>query len=284
LKAFESRLRELGWVEEKNIIFVHRFAQGEGTARMQELAAELVKLKVDVLVARATNGGTTAKQATSTIPIVMVSGGDPVGTGIVKSLAQPGGNITGVNSMSPELITKRLQLLKELVSRLSRVGVLINEHASAGSERQLKELEPAARLSDVKLREIRLKHGSNRFENGFETAVREKLDAIIPVSSPGYFAERKQIVELAAKYRLPAIYPQKEYVEEGGLVSYGVELSDLYRRAAVYVDKILRGAKPADLPIDRPTKFEFVVNLKTAKSLGLTIPPQMLIDADKVIK
>ena len=284
LEAFRQRLRELGWVEGKNIAFEHRFGEGKEVERLKELAAELVKIKVDVIVARATSGALAAKDATSTIPIVMTSGGDPVGAGIIKSLAHPGGNITGVSSMSPELITKRLEVLKDIVPKLTLMGVLIEEGRAVGTKRQIKELETAAQSLQIKLLYVEDKGTPKDLENAFETAMRKRVDAITPISSPSTFAERKRIVELAAKHRLPAIYPAKELVEEGGLMSYGIDFPDQYRRAAIYVDKILKGAKPGDLPVEQPTKFEFVINLKAARQIGLTIPPNVLAQADKVIK
>jgi putative tryptophan/tyrosine transport system substrate-binding protein len=284
-EAFQQRLRELGWVEGKNIAFEYRFGEGKGVERLKELAAELVRLKVDLIVARATSGSLAAKEATSTIPIVMTGVGDPVGAGIVKSLAQPGGNITGVTNLSPELNTKRIEVLKDVVPKLSLMGVLlIGERGGVGTERQIKELEPAARSLKVKLLYLEAKREPKGLENAFETARRTRIDAFATISSPSTFAERNRIVELAAKHRLPAIYQAREFVDEGGLMSYGNDIPDQYRRAAYFVDKILKGTKPANLPVELPTKFEFIINLKTAKQLGLTIPPNVLARADKVIR
>jgi putative tryptophan/tyrosine transport system substrate-binding protein len=285
LEAFRQGLREFGWVEGKNVAFEYRFAEGKGSEHRKELAAELVRLKVDVIVARATSGSMVAKEASSTIPIVMVAGGDPVGAGIIKSLAQPGGNITGISSLSHELITKRLEILKDVVPKLSLMAVLsVGERGGVGPERQIKELEPAAQSLQVKLLFLEAKREMKGLESAFETAVRKRVDAITPISGPPAFALRKPIVELATKYRLPAIYSAKEFVDVGGLMSYGIDYPHLYRRAATYIDKILKGANPADLPVEQPTKFEFVVNLKTAKQIGLTIPPNVLARADKVIR
>jgi putative ABC transport system substrate-binding protein len=283
-EAFQQRLRELGWTEGKNIAFEYRFGEGKGIERLKELAAELVQIKVDVIMARGTNGALAAKQTTSTIPIVMTGGGDPVGAGIIKSLARPGGNITGLSTLAHELITKRLEVLKDIVPKLSLVGVLILGEGGLGRERQIKELEPAAQSLKVKLLYIEAKREPKGLENAFDAAMRKRVDAITPLSNPAAFAERKPIVELAAKHRLPAIYHVREFVDAGGVMSYGVDLPDQYRRAAYFVDKILKGAKPADLPVEQPTKFEFVINLKTAKQIGLTIPPNVLARADKVIR
>jgi ABC-type uncharacterized transport system substrate-binding protein len=225
-----------------------------------------------------------AKEATSTIPIVMTGGGDPVGAGIIKSLARPGGNITGVSTLSPELITKRLELLKDVVSKLTRLGVLtMGERGYVGTERQIKELEPAAQSLRVKLLYLEGKDEKG-LEKAFETAVRERADAITPLSGPPAFVERKRIVELAARHRIPAVYPSDEFVEAGGLMSYGIDYPDQYRRAAYFVDRILKGTKPAELPVELPKKFEFVINFKAAKQIGLTIPPNVLARADRVIK
>jgi putative ABC transport system substrate-binding protein len=284
LEAFRQRLRELQWVEGKNISFEYRFAEGKGSARLKELAAELVRLKVDVIVARATSGSMAAKEATSTIPIVMTGGGDPVGAGIIKSLARPGANITGVSTLSPELITKRLELLKDLVSKLMRLGVLtMGERGYVGTERQIKELEPAAQSLRVKLLYLDGKDAEG-LQKAFEAAVRERADAITPLSGPPAFVERKRIVELAARHRIPAVYPSHEFVEAGGLMSYGIDYPEQYRRAAYFVDKVLKGTKPAELPVELPKKFEFTINLKAAKQIGLTIPPNVLARADRVIK
>jgi putative ABC transport system substrate-binding protein len=278
LEAFRQELSKLGWIEGKNITIEYRFAE-QKNERLPELAAELVRLKVDLIV---TSGGTTplaAKKATSTIPIVMTQSTDPVREGLVASLALPGGNVTGLSGLSPELNTKRLEVLKDAVPRLSRVGLL-----RAPTSVQWKEIRPAALALKLKLEEIETQPDPKGLESAFKTAKQKQVDAIMMPAGSRFFVERKRIVELAVKYRLPAIYPQKEYVDEGGLMSYGADFGDQYRRAAVYVDKILKGTKPADLPVQQPTTFEFVINLKAAKQIGLTLSPEFLSRANKVIK
>jgi putative tryptophan/tyrosine transport system substrate-binding protein len=214
----------------------------------------------------------------------MAASADPVGAGLVASLAQPGGNVTGLSGLAPELNTKRLEVLKDAVPKLDRVGVLWPSAGGIATDLQLKELRPAAQALSLKLEEIETQPDANGFESAFLTAKLKQVKAIMTISTPRFFAERKPIVELAGKYRLPAIYPQKEFVDEGGLLSYGPNVADLFRRAAIYVDKILKGAKPADLPVEQPIKFEFIINLKAAKQIGLTIPPEVLARANKVIK
>ena len=214
----------------------------------------------------------------------MASIADPVGAGIVNNLAQPGGNITGISGLLTELITKRLELLNEVTPRLSRVGVLTEERGSIGTEQQIKELESAAKGFQVTLQYLEAKPEQRDLVNAFEAAVRERVDGIITTARPGFFAERKLIAQLAAKKRLPAIYNQSAFVEVGGLMSYGTNVLDLFRRAAIYVDKILKGAKPGDLPVEQPRKFELVLNLKAARQIGLTIPPNLLARADRIIK
>jgi putative ABC transport system substrate-binding protein len=279
LEAFRQELSKLGWIEGKNITVEYRFAE-QKNERLPELAADLVRLKVDLIV---TSGGTTplaAKGATSTIPVVMTTSTDPVGEGLVASLARPGGNVTGNSGLASELNTKRLEILKDAVPRLSRVGLL----RGTGPGVQWKEIRPAALALKVKLEEIETQYDPKGLESAFQTAKQKQVGAIIMPSGRRFFVERKRIVELAVKYRLPAIYPQKEYVDEGGLMSYGEDYTDLYRRTAVYVDKILKGAKPADLPVQQATKFEFVINLKAAKQIGLTLSPEFLARANQVIK
>jgi len=282
--AFRQELSKLGWIEGKNITIEYRFAE-QKNERLPELAAELVRLKVDLIV---TSGGTTplaAKRATTTIPIVMAGGGDPVGAGLVTSLARPGGNVTGNSSLTPELNTKRLEILKDAVPQLGRVGLLWTlGGANIGLDLQLKELRAAAPVLKLKLEEIETQLDAKGLESAFQTATQKQVGAVMTITTRRFFAERKRIVELAAKHRVPAIYFQKEFVDGGGLMSYGVDYTDLYRRAAVYADKILKGAKPADLPVQQATKFEFVINLKAAKQIGLTIPPDVLARANKVIK
>jgi putative ABC transport system substrate-binding protein len=252
--------------------------------RLPELAADLVRLKVDLIVAASTGPALAAKSATTTVPIVVTNVGDPVAAGLVASLARPGGNVTGLSGLSTQLNTKRLEVLKDAVPKLARVGLLRPPGANIGLDLQLKELRPAALALKLKLEEIDAQPDPKGLESAFQTAKQKQVNAIMTMSTRQFFAERKRIVELAAKYRLAAIYFQKEFVDEGGLMSYGVDFSDLFRRAAHYVDKILKGAKPADLPVQQATKFEFVINLKAAKQIGLTIPPDVLARANKVIK
>jgi putative tryptophan/tyrosine transport system substrate-binding protein len=283
VEAFRQELTKLGWIEGKNITMEYRFGE-QKNERLPELAAELVRLKVDLIVTSGTTPALAAKSATTTIPIVMANAGDPVGAGLVASLARPGGNVTGNSGLSTQLNTKRLEVLKDAVSKLGRVGLLRPPGDNLAQDLQLKELRAAALALKLKLDEIETQLDAKGFESAFQTAKQRQVGAIMPTASPFFFGERKWIVELAGKYRLPAIYPQKEFVEAGGLMSYGTDYTDLYRRAAVYVDKILKGVKPADLPVQQATKFEFVINLKAAKQIGLTIPNDMLQRANKVIK
>ena len=281
IEAFRQGLRELGYVERKNIVVEWRYAEGK-LDRLPALAAELVRLKVDVIV---TTGPTTtrpAKEATSTIPIVMTQDTDPVGNGFVASLGRPGGNITGLSSLAPELSGKRLELLKEIGPRLSRVAILWSS-TTPGSAEALREMERAAGELGVKLQSLDIV-GAKAIETAFLAANKERADAVLVMSSGVLNAQRKQLAELAVKGRLPAIYFRSEFVEDGGLMSYGASFTDMDRRAATYVDKILKGAKPADLPVEQPTKFELIINLKAAKQIGLTIPPNVLARADKVIR
>jgi ABC-type uncharacterized transport system substrate-binding protein len=282
LEVFWQEMRKLGWIEGKNIIIEYRFAE-QKNEQLPELAAELVRLKVDLIV---TSGGPTplaAKGATSTIPIVMTISVDPVAEGLIASLARPGGNVTGLSPLVPELLSKRLEILKDAIPRLARVGLLVSS-VGIRSDLQLKELRPAALALKLKLEEIETQPDAKGLESAFKTAKQKKVGAIMTTPGRRFFAERKRIVEFAVKYWLPAIYPYKEFVDEGGLMSYGADYDDLYRRAAVYVDKILKGAKPADLPVQQATKFEFVINLKAAKQIGLTLSPEFLSRANKVIK
>ena len=284
LAAFRQELRKLGWVEGKNITIEYRFGGEQKSERVPELAAGLVRLKVDLIVASGGGAPLAAKTATSTIPIVMTSTGDPVGQGLVASLARPGGNVTGNASLSPELNSKRLEVLKDAVPNLARVGYLRGPGGSILSDLQLKELRAAAVALKLKLEEIETHPDAKGLESAFQTAKQKQVGAIMTTLANPFLAERKRIVELTVKYRLPAIYPHKEYVDEGGLMFYGADTTDLYRRAAVYVDKILKGAKPNDLPVQQATKFEFVINLKAAKQIGLTIPGRVLERANKVVK
>jgi putative tryptophan/tyrosine transport system substrate-binding protein len=281
--AYRQELSKLGWIEGKNIAFEYRFAE-QKPERLPELAAELVRLKVDLIVTTGVPPALEAKKATSTIPIVMNNVIDPVALGLVDSLARPGGNVTGLTTLATELNTKRLEILKDAVPKLDRVGLLRLSSYNPGEELQLKELRAAAPALKVKLEEIKTQFDAQGLENAFKTAKQKQVKAIMTTSTRFFFAERKPIVALAGKYRLPAIYTWKEYVDEGGLMTYGVDYDDQYRKAAHYVDKILKGAKPADLPVQQATKFEFVINLKAAKQIDLTIPPRVLERADKVIK
>jgi putative ABC transport system substrate-binding protein len=282
LEAFQQEMSKLGWIEGKNITTEYRFAEGKNE-RLPELAADLVRLKVDVIVGTATAPASAAKRTTSTIPIVMVNVGDPVGANLVANLARPGGNVTGLSSLSPELSGKRLELLKETVPRLTRVGVLW-QSVNVGQELQMKEIRAAALALELKLQEIETELDPKGLESAFQAAKQRQVGAIMTSAGRRLFGERKRIVELAGKYRLPAIYIQKEFVDEGGLMSYGTDYADLFRRAAVYVDKILKGTKPTDLPVEQATKFEFILNLKAAKQISLIIPVDLLARANKVIK
>ena len=283
VEAFRQELSKLGWIQGKNITIEYRFAE-QKQERLPELAADLVRLKVDLIVATATPSALAAKRATTTIPIVMANAGDPVGSGLVASLARPGGNVTGFSSLNFQLNTKRLEILKDAVPKLARVGLLRVLGVGFADDLQMKELRPAALALNLKLEEIETQPDPKGLESAFQTAKQRRVGAIMTTTTRPFFAERKRIVELAGKYRLPAIYFQKEFVDEGGLMSYGADFDDLYRRAAVYVDKILKGAKPADLPVQQATKFEFVINLKAAKQIGLTLSPELLSRANQVIK
>jgi len=280
LEAFRQELSKLGWIEGKNITIEYRFAE-QKRERIPELAADLVRLKVDLILVTGGPLALAAKNATTTIPIVTTTTGDPVGAGLVASLARPGGNVTGLSSLVPELNSKRLEVLKDAVPKLVRVGFLWQ--AGIGQDR-LKELRPAALALKLKLEDIETQLDATGLESAFKTAKQKQVGAIMTNTSRPFFAERKRIVELAGKYRLPAIYFQKEFVDEGGLMSYGADFDDLFRKAAHYVDKILKGTKPADLPVQQATKFEFVINLKAAKQIGHTIPVDLLARANKVIK
>jgi ABC-type uncharacterized transport system substrate-binding protein len=286
VEAFRQELSKLGWIEGKNIAIEYRFAENKGAERLKEFAADLVRLKADLIVVAATPPALAAKSTTATIPIVMAIAGDPVGAGLVASLARPGGNVTGLSTLGTDLNTKRLEILKDAVPRLARVGLLRLSRGGTGIalDLQMKELRPAALALKLKLEEIDTQPDAKGIESAFQTAKQKQVGAIFTIPTRPFFAERKRIVELAGKYRLPAIYPNKEFVDEGGLMSYGADYTDLFRRAAVYVDKILKGAKPADLPVQQATKFEFVINLKAAKQIGLTIPPDVLARANKVMK
>ncbi len=281
IEAFRQGLRELGYVEGKNIVIELRSAEGK-LDRVSELAAELVRLKVDVIVTAGPAVTRAAKEAATTIPIVMAQDSDPVGNGFVASLARPGGNITGLTTGGPELYGKRLELLKETVPRVSRVAVFWYR-AGPAEPLWLKEMHASAQALGLQIQSLEVR-SPNDFAGAFQAAAKWGARALTVNADPIMTANRNQILGFAAKNRLPGIYPWKEYVEDGGLMSHATKLSDLYRRAATYVDKILKGAKPSDLPVEQPMKFEFVINLKAAKQIGLTIPPNVLARADKVIK
>ena len=283
-EALRQELSKLGWIEGKNIAIEYRFAENKGPERLPQLAADLARLKVDLVVVSGWPPALEAKNATTAIPIVMTNTPDPVGLGLVASLARPGGNVTGLAALGPELNTKRLEILKDAVPKLARVGLLWRPVVNVGQDLQLKELRLAALALKLKLDEIETQLDAKGLEHAFQTAKQKQANGIMTTATRSFFAERKRIVELAGKYRLPAIYTQKAYVDEGGLMSYGEDLVDQFRRAAVYVDKILKGAKPADLPVQQATKFEFVINLKAARQIGLTIPNRVLERANQVIK
>jgi putative tryptophan/tyrosine transport system substrate-binding protein len=281
LDAFRQGLRELGYVEGKNIVIEYRYAEGKSD-RLSALAAELVRLKVDIIATGGPASTRSAKQVTVTIPIVMANDDDPIGSGFAVSLARPGGNITGLSTLSSEISGKQLELLKEAVPRLSRVGVL-GDVIRPGIAQALREINVAADAFGVQLQYLEVR-GFKDIENAFRDASKERADAILVLGSPVLNSQRKQVADLAVKSRLPAIYRNLDFVEDGGLMAYGVSIADLFRRAATYVDKILKGARPADLPIEQPKKFELIINLNAAKQIGLTIPPNVLVRADKVIK
>ena len=279
--AFRQGLRELGYVEGQNVVMELRWAEGR-FERLPALAAELVRLNVDLILTHGTPGPLAAKQATTTIPIVVAIAGDPVGNGLVASLARPGGNITGLSLLAPELGGKRLQLLMEVVPAVSRVAILWNA-ANPAPALVVKETEAAARTLGVRLQSLEVR-GPDDYERAFQAAISGRAGALIAVEDPLVLTHQARIVAFAAKRRLPAMYPNREYVDAGGLMSYGANFRELFRRAATYVDKILKGAAPADLPVEQPTRFELVINMKTAKALGLTIPPSVMVRADQVIQ
>ncbi len=281
LDAFRQGLRELGYVEGKNIVIEYRYAEGK-LDRLPALAAELVRLKVDIIVTGGPPATRPAKEATATIPIIMAQDNDPVGNGFVASLARPGGNITGLATLAPEISGKQLELLKEIVPKLSRVAVL-GTSTRPGTAQELKEIELAAGAFKVQLQYLDVL-SSKDIETAVRAANKGRAEAVLVLGSPVIGSQGTQVVDLAAKSRLPVIFNQSEYVEAGGLMTYGVSFIDLYRRAATYVDKILKGTKPADLPVEQPIKFELIINLKAAKQIGLTIPQSVLYRADKVIK
>ena len=281
LDAFQQGLRELGYTEGRNITIEYRYAEGS-EERIPVLAAELVRIKVDVIVSVAGPVTRAAKDATATIPIVMVQSGDPVGAGLIVSLAQPGGNVTGIVTLSAELIGKRLELLKATFPNVSRIAVFTRA-ANPAVAVWLKDMEVAARSLGLQLQVLEV-GGVGDFDKVFEAAVRARANAVMELPNPIFHQNRQRIVDFAARSRLPAMFHTRDFVDAGGLMSYGANYPSLYRRLASYVDKLLKGAKPADLPVEQPTKFDLVINLKTAKALGLTIPQLILVRADQVIE
>jgi putative tryptophan/tyrosine transport system substrate-binding protein len=282
VEAFRQGLRDLGYIEKKNILIEFRYAEGK-LDRIPSLVTELVQLNVDVLVSGNLPAISAAKGATKTIPIVMVTVQDPVATGLIASLARPGGNITGLTTLARDLSGKRLELLKETVPRLSRIGVLLDTNVP-GPLIGFKEYEAAAQGLKIELQSLQVQGPNPDLKGAFQAATRGRASAVITIRNPVTLRYRKQIADLAIKNRLPSMHERSDYVEAGGLVSYTTSDAENYRRAAIYVDKILRGAKPADVPVEQSTKFELVINLKTAKQIGLTIPPSVLAGADRVIR
>ena len=280
-EAFLQGLRELGYVQGQNILIDWRYAEGK-LNRLPDLAAELVRLKADLIVAVSPQSVQAAKEATTTVPIVMVAVADPVTYGFVSSLARPGGNVTGMAFLLPEISTKRLELLREIMPKLSRVAVLWNA-SNPYRALDLRVLQAGARAVGVTLLSLEVR-GLDDLERAFEAASRERADGLLTLEDPFTVAHRTRIVDLALKHRLPAIYGEQVFIQTGGLMSYGPVLLENFRRGAAIVDKILKGAKPADLPVEQPTRFELVINLKAAKALGLTLPPSLLLRADKVIE
>jgi putative tryptophan/tyrosine transport system substrate-binding protein len=280
-QAFRQGMRELGYVEGQNVRIEYRSAKGT-RERFASLATELVRLNVDVIVASSGGAALAAKKATHTIPIVMGQTGDPVAEGLVASLARPGGNVTGLTALATELTGKRLELLKEAVPKATRVGVL-STPASTETDAAMTAMEEAARSLRINLRRVDV-HNAADFEKAFSTMMEEHAGALMVLTGPLLTTNREKIIELAERKRLPAMYGISEFIDAGGLMFYGTSLTDMYHRAATYVDKILKGAKPADLPVEQPTKFELVINLKAAKQIGLTIPQRVLLKADRVIR
>jgi putative ABC transport system substrate-binding protein len=282
LEAFRQGLRDLGYVEGKNIVIEYRYSDGRNE-RMPALAEELVRLKVDIIVADSYLAARDAKKVSATIPIVTTSGADPIATGLAASLARPGGNVTGLTNLTPQLLGKRLELLKEVVPKVSRFAVLDTDTSVA--KPMLKEGEAAAQALGVKLQLVEVTTPKPDLEGAFRVMAKDRVGALIAGSGTlGSSLYRERILELVEKNRMPAIYPAEPWIDSGGLMYYGANIPDLYRRAAIYVDKILKGAKPADIPIEQPMKFDFGINLKAAKQIGLTVPPNVLARADKVLK
>jgi ABC-type uncharacterized transport system substrate-binding protein len=281
IEGFRQGLHELGYAEGKNIMIEWRSAEGN-VERRNEIATEFVRLKVDLIVSAGPTTTRALREATSTIPIVMGQDSDPVGSGFAATLARPGGNITGMSALAPEMSGKQLELMKEIIPKLTRVAIIGNS-TNPGDAQVLRETVLAAGAFEIYLRYLDVLN-LKEIETTFRAAVKGRADAILLLGNPLLNSQRKQIADFAVKYRLPAAYARPEYVEAGGLMYYGTNYNDLFRRAAYYVDKILKGAKPADLPVEQPTKFELIINLKAAKQIGLTIPPKVLARADRVIK
>ena len=280
LESFKQGLRERGYLEGKNIILIYRYAEGKGE-RLADLAADLVREKVDVIVTTASSSALAARRVTQTLPIVMTTG-NPLAPGLADSLAKPGGNVTGLSVMPTDLSVKRLELLKESFPKQTRIAVLWSPgDREAGN--QIKETTEAAKVLSLRLHPLEIKSADD-IDRAFRAMIKARDQAIIIILSPLVTLNSKRIVELALKHRLPGIYPTGQFVEEGGLMSYGPSIADLYRRAATYVDKILKGTKPSELPIEQPMKFDFVVNLKTANQIGVTVPPNVLVRANRVIR
>jgi putative ABC transport system substrate-binding protein len=278
---FREGLRDLGYVEGRNVVIEYRWAEGQ-YERFPALVAELLALKVDVIVTAGTPAAVAVKQATTTVPLVMAAVGDPVGTGLIASLARPGGNLTGLAAISPDLESKRLELLRELLPKLSLVSFMVNpvNPLHSVSEKHARE---AAKVLRLRLEFVGVRTEAE-FDHAFETIARERPGAMIVLADRVFLHNRQRIVAFAARHRLPTVYPYRELVDAGGLMCFGPNYSEMHRRAAIFVDKILKGAKPADLPVEQPTKFELVINLKAARALGLTIPPSVLAQADEMIQ
>jgi putative ABC transport system substrate-binding protein len=281
IDAFRQGLRELGYVEGKSINIEYKYADGR-TERLPELAEELVRLRVDIIVVSSSTAARPARKVTATIPIVLAAGGNL--DGLVANLARPGGNVTGLYQYSPELFGKRLELLKEVVPKVSRFAFLNGTDGTAAKAEFEAQGPAVAKVLGVQLQSVEVKTTNPDFESEFRNIVKQRIGAVVTSSSPVITYHRKKIVQLLEHNRLPAIHPDQRFANDGGLIVYGVNLDDLYRRTAVFVDKILKGAKPADIPVEQPTKFELIVNLKTAKQIGLTIPQSVLFRADRVIK
>jgi len=279
--ALRDRLRELGYMEGQNLVYESRWAEGQ-VARLADLAGELVKAKVDIIATAGTEAALAAKRATSSVPIVMATGVDPVEVGLVGALARPGGNVTGVTSMQNEVAAKRVELFRQLLPRASRIAILFDAGNHA-SELLVRHTEAGATSLRVTLQKVSVR-SLKEADAAFSVMKQDHVVAVILVASPTFLGERRRLADLAIAHRLPMMVGSREYAEAGGLVSYGTDYPELFRRAAAYIDKILKGTKPADLPVEQPTKFELVINLKTAKALGLTIPPSLLARADQVIE